>query len=407
MSAATQLEHQPVGASIAPSVIDEIRRLAQDGSISRADFNSTLARLSVPARDYRSVLEALGRAGLRVVDEAASDDAASTAAEGPEAIGVKGTHEVDPGWNVDGFDHFVKSRWHEILSAEEEHQLATTMQQGRLARQALDEGRVSDPAAIRVLKRRVARGDDAETELVRRNLRLVLKEAGRLANRTGPSMSREDLFQEGVLGLSHALSKFDPSRGFKLSTYATWWIRQAMHRAIADKDRVIRLPVHKFDQVNRVKAIRASLRQGGPEPTVEAIAERSGFTRKAVKECLELLQPIGSLDRTISDSGSTLAELIADVGADPADRAVATVHADQLTAAVGSALNEKERDIVVLRFGLNGEEPRTLEQVGAMFGVTRERIRQIESKALVKLRGNAGVRALHPTRQFTSSSTAT
>lgn len=281
----------------------------------------------------------------------------------------------------------VRANWHDVLSPEAEHELALTAQRGLLAQQALDsDATPRDPITQRRLNRAVREGKHAEDELVRANLRLVVSIVSRLRRQAGPAIDFEDLFQEGIIGLGHAITKFDPDRGFKLSTYATWWIRQATHRAIADKKRAIRLPVHKYEQVKRVTVEAAAIRESGQSPTPTAIARRLRLSTQVVEDCLALARPIASIDRRLrSDSEATVAELVADSGTDPANMMLASMQASEVRAVLGQ-LSEKERLVLVLRFGLDDGQPRTLEEVGREFGVTRERIRQIQSKALNKLR---------------------
>jgi RNA polymerase primary sigma factor len=282
-----------------------------------------------------------------------------------------------------------------LLSGDEEVRLAKRIEAGVEAavRLAPFEGAIGlDPARVEVHggdrrrdERAVTEGEAAKVTLTEANLRLVVSIAKRYRNR---NLAFLDLIQEGNVGLMRAVEKFDYTKGFKFSTYATWWIRQAITRAIADQARTIRIPVHMVETINKVVRVQRQLLQElGREPTVDEVADRTEMTVPRVREILRLNQDTVSLEQPMGDEeGFSLSDVIEDSDAEvPAD-AAARVMLNEAVKEALSQLSEREQKVVRLRFGLDDGHMRTLEEVGKEFGVTRERIRQIEAKTLAKLR---------------------
>jgi RNA polymerase primary sigma factor len=253
---------------------------------------------------------------------------------------------------------------------------------------AIGDGPLLTPAEERELARRKDEGDEeAKKKLIESNLRLVMSIT---RNYTKAGVPLLDLIQEGNLGLIRAVEKFDYKLGFKLSTYATWWIRQAVTRALADQGRTIRLPVHVADQVRRLMRARRQLAQKlNREPTMEELAKESGFPEKRVQELLDLVEDPVSLETPVGDGESMYADLIEDVHSERPDESTSKKLSQNELAEALQRLNPRMRRVLALRFGLDGEPPQTLEEVGAGLGITRERVRQLESRALRELRAVA------------------
>lgn len=287
-----------------------------------------------------------------------------------------------------------------LLSADEEIELAQNMEDGAVATEkinvlkgrldgASEEEKAEIKEEIKTLQRDVDKGADAKKRLAEANLRLVVSIAKRYVGR---GMLFLDLIQEGNLGLIKAVGKFDYKKGYKFSTYATWWIRQAITRAIADQARTIRIPVHMVETINKlIRVSRQLLQELGREPSPEEIAKEMNMPVERVREILKISQEPVSLETPIGEEeDSHLGDFIKDDNVPvPADAAAFTLLKEQLEEVLGT-LTEREQKVLTLRFGLEDGRARTLEEVGKEFNVTRERIRQIEAKALRKLR--------HPSR---------
>ena len=287
-----------------------------------------------------------------------------------------------------------------LLSADEEIELAQNMEDGAVAIEkinvlkgrldgASEEEKAEIKEEIKTLQRDVDKGADAKKRLAEANLRLVVSIAKRYVGR---GMLFLDLIQEGNLGLIKAVEKFDYKKGYKFSTYATWWIRQAITRAIADQARTIRIPVHMVETINKlIRVSRQLLQELGREPSPEEIAKEMNMPVERVREILKISQEPVSLETPIGEEeDSHLGDFIKDDNVPvPADAAAFTLLKEQLEEVLGT-LTEREQKVLTLRFGLEDGRARTLDEVGKEFNVTRERIRQIEAKALRKLR--------HPSR---------
>jgi RNA polymerase sigma factor (sigma-70 family) len=315
-------------------------------------------------------------AGVQVIDDVADD--------APEAL-VDHTAAL----TTDLVRQYLNDAGrHALLTKEDEADLAKRYQAGLAADELLKDKDItrSRKARMRTISRD---GSRAKERMVQANLRLVVPQARKFSGR---DLDFIELIQEGNLGLLRAVEKFDHTKGYKFSTYAVWWIRQALQRGVASKGRTIRVPAHVWELYGKLRSAELRLRQQkGGDPTEEEIAEEVGLTSTRVREVREAMQELVSLDRPIGEDGdATMGDLIADAGVvDPADTALEGDAMTQISAAL-DALDDRERIILVLRFGLGGEEPQTLEEIGAHFGLTRERIRQMQNRALAKLR--------HPSR---------
>ncbi len=385
---------------VAPAQIEVekiIRAAKQEGSITAADLAEKLSVLDLTPDDTDAVYQRLVELNVEVVEDEAIIEEDEEEAEEPapdaDEDRVRARREVDMALKAPTNDP-VRMYLKEIgrvalLTAQEEVSLAKRIESGLIAEDNLAAGaKVSDDQLFEL---RMTRRDGAmaKRHLVEANLRLVVSIAKRYVGR---GMAFLDLIQEGNLGLIRAVEKFDYTKGYKFSTYATWWIRQAITRAIADQARTIRIPVHMVETINKLVRIQRQLLQDlGREPTADEIAEQMELSPKKVREIQKISQEPVSLETPVGEEeDSNLGDFIEDADAPvPLERASFKLLQEQLESVLHT-LSEREKEVIRLRFGLVDGQPRTLEDVGKKFGVTRERIRQIESKTLSKLR--------HPSR---------
>lgn len=347
------------------------KRGRQRGFLTMAEVQQELEDAKAPGEAFESVLETLRAKGIKLTEE------------GPEVeINLGEASEVAVSDPVRMYLNEIGR--YRLLTAQQEVELAMALEAGRRAeeRLATEELTAEDEA---VLRHSVAEGDLAHRRLVEANLRLVVSIARRYVGR---GLAMLDLIQEGNMGLMRAVERFDYRKGFKFSTYATWWIRQAISRAIADQGRTIRMPIHVLDVVNKLRRARRDLAQDlGRDPTLEELAKDLDLAVERVEELARLAQDTVSLETPVGeDSTGTLGDLVEDPdGERPVDAATFASLQDQLALAL-EGLSEREREVLIMRFGLADGKMRTLEEVGAAFNVTRERVRQLEMKALAKLR---------------------
>ena len=272
-----------------------------------------------------------------------------------------------------------------LLTAEDEVELSQRIEAGLYAEQLLKSGEPLTRAKKRDVKILAREGKAARTHLLEANLRLVVSLAKRY---TGRGMPLLDLIQEGNLGLIRAMEKFDYKKGFKFSTYATWWIRQAITRGMADQSRTIRLPVHLVEQVNKLSRIKREMYQHlGREATYEELAEESGIPEDRIEMLMKQSRDPVSLDMPVgTDEEAPLGDFIEDSEAEDAEAAVVASLRHSDIRSVLATLEQREQDVITLRYGLDDGLPRTLDQIGRQFGLSRELVRQIEREVMAKLR---------------------
>ena len=389
------------GVQGAEKLADLIEKGKKKGKLSSSELLDVLEDMDLGAEQMDKIYDTLENLGIDTVGEDYIPDLPDDADPPLEAMEEIGEEEiVDPSSMVDSFgtDDPVRMYLKEIgkvnlLSSEEEIELAQAMVSGADAKTQLDEleeaGEEIPEEVRKELNKLIKKGERAKQRLAEANLRLVVSIAKRYVGR---GMQFLDLIQEGNLGLIKAVEKFDYTKGYKFSTYATWWIRQAITRAIADQARTIRIPVHMVETINKViRVSRQLLQELGHDPTPEEIASEMSMPVERVREILKIAQEPVSLETPIGEEeDSHLGDFIPDEDAsEPAEAASFTLLKEQLVEVL-STLTPREEKVLKLRFGIEDGRTRTLEEVGKEFNVTRERIRQIEAKALRKLR--------HPSR---------
>ena len=405
---APPLEESVIASLPAAAILSESEKLRdlfakarQRRKLDTSDLSDVLDEMTLSPEQVDQIYDSLEPLGVELATSDLPDDDVGDDEPPMEALAeVEEEELIDPNELVDSFsiDDPVRMYLKEIgkvalLSADEEIQYASEMTAGMEAQEKLDKAKedgVELPEAERAeLEALALKGDESKQKLAEANLRLVVSIAKRYVGR---GMLFLDLSQEGNLGLIKAVEKFDYTKGYKFSTYATWWIRQAITRAIADQARTIRIPVHMVETINKViRVSRQLLQELGHDPTPEEISAEMGMSVDKVREILKIAQEPVSLETPIGEEeDSHLGDFIPDEGAsEPSEAASFTLLQEQLVDVL-STLTPREEKVLKLRFGIEDGRPRTLEEVGKEFNVTRERIRQIEAKALRKLR--------HPSR---------
>lgn len=349
-----------------------VKRGNHRGFLTMAEVQQELEDIEAPGEAFEKVADELRLKGIKLMEE------------GPgvveEAIEVSQISVSDPvRLYLNDLGRYP------LLTAQQEVELAMQVEAGMKAEERLhgDDPLTTEDRAM--LSHQTGVGKSAHDQLVNSNLRLVVSLARRYVGR---GMALLDLIQEGNVGLMRAVERFDYRRGFKFSTYATWWIRQSISRAIADQGRTIRMPIHVLDAVNKLTRIQREMTQlRGQPPSVEELAEELDLPAERVVELRRIAQDTVSLETPVGeDDDGTLGDLVEDLDSEmPADVAAFGALQVQLAQAL-EGLSERERQVLIMRFGLADGKPRTLEEVGVHFNVTRERIRQLETKALAKLR---------------------
>ncbi|MCI8477052.1 MAG: RNA polymerase sigma factor RpoD [Oscillospiraceae bacterium] len=396
------------GVPGAEKLADLIERGKKKGKLSSSELMDVLEEMDLESEQMDKIYDTLENLGIDTAGDDYLPELADISDESVPPIEeleeIPEEELVDPNTLVDSFgiDDPVRMYLKEIgkvnlLTPDEEIQLAQDMAAGDAAEEQIKEMEQAckdgadplTPEAEKELKKAIKRGEAAKQRLAEANLRLVVSIAKRYVGR---GMLFLDLIQEGNLGLIKAVEKFDYVKGFKFSTYATWWIRQAITRAIADQARTIRIPVHMVETINKViRVSRQLLQELGHDPSPEEIAEEMSMPVDKVREILKIAQEPVSLETPIGEEeDSHLGDFIPDEDAsEPSEAASFTLLKEQLVDVLGT-LTPREEKVLKLRFGIEDGRTRTLEEVGKEFNVTRERIRQIEAKALRKLR--------HPSR---------
>ncbi len=359
-------------------LLEQVTSLTRGSKFPRSEFETLLRENALPAAEYRKLREALDELGIEIVDAIDGDQ--------DSREGVDGTDQG--GWHADGFGEFMRKTTHRVLTFEEEQALGMRIDAGRLAASALEEGAgIFDGRARRDFERRVADGKRAESELALHNIRLVVSIATELRQRTTPALEFEDLVQEGYVGLARAVAKWEYARGLKFSTYATWWIRQSLQRAVANRASTIRLPMHVRDDLRRIRTAEWTMKRKGKTVDDGEIARHCDLPVATVTRLRSMGRPTLSLDKLIGNRSVSVGDFVADDEFARPERVMEDRMVRHEILAVIAKLPERECEVLLRRYGLTpGQRAETLEQIGHRFGVTRERIRQIEKKALTRLR---------------------
>ena len=365
-----------------PEIAELMEVGADRGFVTTSEVGAALKSAGLDGTVALTVARQLRRASIAIVEDSA------------DAPGTPAAPASDGAANVDAVRLYLNEIGRvDLLTPEEEVDLAKRVDAGAFAGEELDSMLELSPEQRARLRRVERLGRDAKAALIEANLRLVVSIAKRYLGR---GLLFPDLIQEGNLGLMRAVDKFDYTRGYKFSTYATWWIRQMISRSIADQSRTIRIPVHLVETMNKIKRVERQLVQRlGREPTTEEVAQAVELPVVKIEEFRRLAVDPTSLDAPVGEEGdASMGELIEDANAGVPLEAASYLLLQQHLASVLDELSTRERTVIERRFGLHDAQPQTLEQVGAELGLTRERIRQIEAKALAKLRHPALADAL-------------
>ncbi|MFI9805573.1 RNA polymerase sigma factor [Streptomyces sp. NPDC052301] len=384
----TTLRSRSTAAALPPAAIILEVAPVQTQTLTQTDSSTGVPPQGPAALHPETVAAELTEPPAEALAE--EPDEADEPLEAAEPAGNPAAARIDTGGpSADLFRQYLREIGRiPLLTAAEEVELARRVEAGLFAEEKLSNTPDLDSELALDLDRLVVMGRMAKRRLIEANLRLVVSVAKRYVGR---GLTMLDLVQEGNLGLIRAVEKFDYARGYKFSTYATWWIRQAMSRALADQARTIRVPVHVVELINRVVRVqRRMLQERGYEPTPDDVAAQLDLPPERVSEVLRLAQEPVSLHAPVGEEEDVaLGDLIEDGDATSPVESAAFLLLKEHLEAVLSTLGERERKVVQLRYGLADGRPRTLEEIGRIFGVTRERIRQIESKTLNKLRDHA------------------
>lgn len=349
-----------------------LKRGRQRGFLTVAEVQQELEEAEAPSDAFERAVDLLRSRGMELTED--------------EPEHEHGIDVVEDVWVSDPVRMYLNDIGrYRLLTAQDEVDLSMQLEAGVKAAAQIEKGEELTSEDKAILQAIVRRGDAAQRRLVESNLRLVVSIARRYVGR---GMALLDLIQEGNLGLMRAVERFDYRRGFRFSTYATWWIRQSITRAIADQGRTIRMPIHIVDTVNKLTRAQRDMAQTlGREPTVEELAIELDLTTDRLVELTRIAQDTISLETPVGEEeDSTLGDFVEDLDAEvPADAATFRLLQENLAVAL-EGLNPREREVLIMRFGLADGRMRTLEEVGDHFKVTRERIRQLEMKALAKLR---------------------